>query len=185
VEFHAPVGRAGVYFTGVPDPVAIARFIPGVEHATAKGGFYQPDANRLLRDMIRWGFTSYDAPAGAAVTPMEYLLTYLGSPQGERYFEIPRRDLPLALRVEVHGSRAGRATVLGFEAHDRSRRATTTFTALAAAAVARREVAPGVLAPEAWPRPTPFMRELLGDPHVGVLAWRDQESPRALAVDDL
>jgi saccharopine dehydrogenase-like NADP-dependent oxidoreductase len=185
VEFREPVGRASVYFTGVPDPVAIARFIPGVEHATAKGAFYQPDANRLLRDMIRWGFTSYDAPDGAAVTPMEYLLTYLGSPQGERWFEIAREELPLAVRVEVHGRRSGRATVLGFEAHDRSRRATTTFTALAAAAVARREVGPGVMTPEAWPSPVPFMRELLADPHVGVFAWHDQESPRPLAIEDL
>ena len=51
--------------------------------------------------MVRWGFTSYDAPAAEQSSPMDYLLAYLGSPQGERYFDIPRRDLPLALRVEV------------------------------------------------------------------------------------
>jgi saccharopine dehydrogenase-like NADP-dependent oxidoreductase len=53
VDFDEPVGRTGVYYTGIPDPVAIARFIPGVRDATAKGAFYQPDANRLMRDMIR------------------------------------------------------------------------------------------------------------------------------------
>src|SRR4051812_27095306 len=100
VDFEEPVGRTGVYFTGVPDPVAIARFIPGVRTATAKGAFFQEDANRLLRDMVRWGFTSYETPAGAAQSPMDYLIAYLASPQGERYFEVARRDLPLALRVE-------------------------------------------------------------------------------------
>ena len=55
VDFQPPIGRTGVYFTGVPDPVAIARFVPGVQSATAKGAFYQPEANRLMEDMVRWG----------------------------------------------------------------------------------------------------------------------------------
>ena len=184
VDFQPPVGRTGVYFTGVPDPVAIARFVPGVRDATAKGAFYQPEANRLLEDMIRWGFTSYDAPGGRAPGPMNYLLSYLASPQGARYFEIPRHDLPLALRVEVGGSRAGRPTTLWYEAHDRSRRATTTFTALAALAVARGELPPGVLTPEAWPHPRPFLRELLTDGDIGILHWRDQDPARPLVLDE-
>lgn len=166
VDFRAPVGRAGVYYTGIPDPVAIARFVPGVRTATAKGAFYQEDANRLLRDMIRWGFTSYEPPAGQAASPMDYLVAYLGSPQGERFFEIPRRDVPLALRVEVEGTRAGEPTTLQYEAHDHSRRATTAFTALAALAVAGGELAPGVLTPEAWPSAGPFLRELVTDPAI-------------------
>ena len=113
---------------------------------------------------------------------MEYLLTFLGSPQGERYFDIPRRDLPLALRVEVEGSRSGAPTTLYYEAHDHSRRATTTFMALAALAVANRELAPGVLAPEAWPHPGRFLRALLEDRHIRILQWRDQERPRTLRL---
>ena len=182
VDFQQPIGRTGVYFTGVPDPVAIARFVPGVQNATAKGAFYQPEANRLLEDMVRWGFTSYGPPAAQTPSPMDYLLTFLGSPQGERYFDIPRRDLPLALRVEVEGSRAGAPATLYYEAHDHSRRATTTFTALAALAVANRELAPGVLAPEAWPHPLPFLRALLEDRHIRILQWRDHERPRPMRL---
>lgn len=193
VNFHEPIGRTCVYFTGVPDPVAIARFIPGVHTATAKGAFYQAEANRLLRDMVRWGFTSYEPPAAREPSPpvtarmpspMEYLVTFLGSPQGERYFEIPRHHLPLALRVEVHGSRSGAPTTLHYEAHDHSRRATTTFTALAALAAAKGELAPGVLAPEAWPHPGPFLQELLMDRHIRILHWRDQELARPLEIHD-
>jgi lysine 6-dehydrogenase len=184
VDFHEPVGRTGVYFTGVPDPVAIARFIPGVQYATAKGAFYQEAANRLLRDMVRWGFTSYEPPAGLKLGPMEYLVAYLGSPQGARYFDIPRHDLPLAIRVEVDGSRSGRPVMLRYEAHDHSRRATTTFTALAALAVAKHELAPGVLAPEAWPHPAAFLRELLMDRHIRILQWHDREPARPLEIDD-
>jgi saccharopine dehydrogenase-like NADP-dependent oxidoreductase len=185
VDFQEPVGRVGVYFTGVPDPVAIARFVPGVQTATAKGAFYQEDANRLLRDMIRWGFTSYEPPAAGMPVPMEYLVAYLRSPQGERYFDIPRRDLPLALRVEVGGNRSGRPTSLRYEVHDNSRRATTTFTALAALAVAKRELAPGLLAPEAWPHPAVFLRELLTEPDIRILHWRDDEVVRPLEIDDV
>lgn len=169
VGFQEPVGRTGVYFTGIPDPVAIARFVPGVREATAKGAFYQPEANRLLEDMVRWGFTAYEPPAAGQPSPMDYLLTYLGSAEGERFFAIPRHDLPLALRVEVGGSRAGRPATLAYEAHDESRRATTTFTALAALAVAAGDLAPGVLTPEAWPDPDAFLRELLTDPHIRLL----------------
>jgi lysine 6-dehydrogenase len=172
VEFHAPVGRTDVHFTGVPDPVAIARFIPGVRHATAKGAFYQPEANRLVRDMVRWGFTSYDPPAALQPSPMEYLVAYLASPQGERHFEIPRHDLPLALRVEVSGSHS-----LHYEVHDHSRRATTTFTALAALAGAGGELAPGVLTPEAWPDPAAFLRELLTDGDIRILHWPTGSPP--------
>jgi lysine 6-dehydrogenase len=174
VNFHEPVGRTGVYFTGIPDPLAIARFIPGVEEATAKGAFYQPDANRLVRDMIRWGFTDYEPPTGEKRSPMEYLVAYLESPQGERYFEIPRRDQPLAVRVEIEGERSGRPVTLRYEAHDHSRRATTTFTALAALAVANGELAPGVLTPEAWPRPAKFLGDLLTDPHIRVIEQTDR-----------
>jgi lysine 6-dehydrogenase len=169
VEFQEPVGRTGVCFTGIPDPVAIARFVPGVRDATAKGAFYQPEANRLLEDMVRWGFTAYEPPANALPGPMEYLVAYLGSPQGERFFEIPRHELPLALRVEVEGVRSGSPATLSYEVHDQSRRATTTFTALAALAVARGELAPGVLTPEAWPDPASFLRELLAEPHIRLL----------------
>jgi saccharopine dehydrogenase-like NADP-dependent oxidoreductase len=185
VDFHEPVGRAGVYFTGVPDPVAIARFIPGVQTATAKGAFYQAEANRLLREMVRWGFTSYEPPAARMPSPMEYLVTYLRSPQGVRYFDIPRHERPLALRVEVDGSRSGGPTTLRYEVHDHSRRATTTFTALAALAVAKRELAPGVLAPEAWPHPASFLRELLTDRYIRILHWRDQERARPLEIHDV
>jgi saccharopine dehydrogenase-like NADP-dependent oxidoreductase len=184
VEFQEPVGSTAVYFTGVPDPVAIARFIPEVQHATAKGAFYQEAANRLVEDMVRWGFTSYEPPARGLPGPMEYLMTYLRSPLGARFFEIPRHDLPLAVRVEVDGSQARSSTTLRYEAHDHSRRATTTFTALAALAVARGDLAPGVQAPEAWPDAASFLRELIVDRNILILEWRDEEPAHPLALED-
>ena len=181
-EFLEPIGSTDVSFTGVPDPVAIARFIPGVQHATAKGAFYQEAANRLVEDMVRWGFTSYEPPAARTPSPMEYLVSYLGSPRGERYFEIPRHDLPLAVRVEVEGTRSGRPITLRYEAHDHSRRATTTFTGLAALAVAQRELAPGVLTPEAWPEPALLLRAILRDRHIRIFNWRDDNHARPLEI---
>jgi saccharopine dehydrogenase-like NADP-dependent oxidoreductase len=177
VTFEEPIGTIPLYFTGVPDPVAVARFIPGIQEATAKGAFYQPEANRLMEDMVRWGFTSYEPPAAGVSSPMEYLMNFLTSPHGEGYFEIPRLKLPLALRVEVQGSRSGTSTTFGYEVHDQSRRATTTFTALATLAVVRGELDPGVVAPEGWPRAAAFLRDLLADRDVRILHWRDDEPP--------
>ena len=184
VEFHEPAGSTVVYLTGVPDPVAIARFIPGVKDATAKGAFYQEEANRLMKDMVRWGFTSYEPPAAGQPGPMEYLMTYLGSREGARFFQIPRLDLPLAVRVQVDGTRSGRPATLNYEAHDRSRRATTAFMALAALAVARGELAPGVQAPEAWPHAAPFLRKLVADRDIRILQWLDEERAHPLALAD-
>jgi len=182
VDFQQPIGRTCVYFTGVPDPVAIARFIPGVRSATAKGAFYQEEANRLLSEMIRWGFTSYEPPTAHSPSPMDYLVTYIGSSPGERYFEIPHRDVPLGVRVRIDGTRSGEPTTLFYEAHDHSRRATTTFTALAALDVARGKLAPGVLTPEAWPHPDRFLSELLRDYHVRILQWSEGEIARPLEI---
>jgi lysine 6-dehydrogenase len=182
-EFLEPVGSTPVHFTGVPDPVAVARFLPGVQRATAKGAFYQAEANRLVEDMVRWGFTADERPVAGQPGPVDYLMAYLASPRGERYFDIPRRDLPLAVRVEVAGSRSGEPVTVRYEAHDRSRRATTTFTALAALAVARGELGPGVAAPEAWPHPTAFLRELLPDEHIRIWGWRDDEPARPLEIE--
>ncbi len=191
VDFHEPVGRIGTYFTGVPDPVAIARFVPGVRHATAKGAFYQPDANRLVRDMVRWGFTTYDPPEGQQASPMDYLIACLESPRGERYFEIPRRDIPLALRVEVEGKGEGKgkgdgkgegSRSLRYEVHDSSRRTSTTFTALAVLALAEGQLAPGVLTPEAWPNPAAFLRALLADRDIRILEWCDDEPASPLWI---
>jgi saccharopine dehydrogenase-like NADP-dependent oxidoreductase len=183
VDFHEPVGRVGVYFTGVPDPVAIARFVPGVREATAKGAFYQDEANQLVRDLIRWGFTAYEPPAAGLPGPLDYVVAYLGSAAGEPYYEIPRHEQPLALRIEVDGSLEGAGATLGYEVHDRSRRATTTFTALAALAVAEGKLAPGVLTPEAWPDAGAFLRELLADRDVRILHWRDGEPAGPLEPD--
>lgn len=184
VDFLAPVGRTAIYYTGVPDPVGIARFVPGVRQATSKGAFYQDEANRLLGDMIRWGFTAYDPPAGEPTAPMDYLVRYLGSPAGERFFEIPRREVPLAVRVDIEGEKDGRPATLSFEAHDHSRRATTAFTAQAALAVAKGELAPGTLSPEGWPTPGPFLAELLKDLHIDVFTWRDGGTPAVLAPSE-
>jgi lysine 6-dehydrogenase len=183
VPFHQPVGSRPVHFTGVPDPLAAARFIPGIREATAKGAFYQPEANRLMEDMVRWGFTSYEPPMPGSPSPMEFLITFLSSPHGERYFDISRLDLPLALRVEVEGERSGTSTTLRYEVHDQSRRATTTFTARAALALARGELDTGVVAPEGWPKADHFLRDLVADRHIRILHWRDDEPPRPFQPD--
>ena len=146
VDFQQPVGRIGVYFTGVPDPVAIARFIPGVREATAKGTFYQPDANRLVEDMVRWGFTAYDPPSPGRRARWSTCSATSDPRRGS-----PTSTSPATTCRSPFGWRSREAAqvlrTLGYEAHDHSRRATTTFTALAALAVAKGELAPGCSRP--------------------------------------
>ena len=172
-----------MYFTGVPDPVAIARFVPGVRSATAKGAFYQEEANDLVREMIRWGFTAYEPPSEGLPGPLDYLVAYLARPRGSGSSRSRAGSFRSRLRVEVEGRRAGEPATLRYEVHDRSRRATTTFTALAALAVVRGELEPGVLTPEAWPDAAGFLQTLLADPDVRISHWCDGGPAEALAFD--
>jgi saccharopine dehydrogenase-like NADP-dependent oxidoreductase len=125
-DFLEPAGPTEVYYTGVPDPVSLARFLPGLRNATTRGAFYQPEGNAFLEAMVRWGFASYDAVPGEANAPMEYLLEFLASDAGAKYFEIPRREVPMAVQVRV----AGPDAEVIYEAHDYGRRATTAVAAL-------------------------------------------------------
>jgi lysine 6-dehydrogenase len=163
-EFLDPVGPAEVYYTGVPDPVSLARFLPGLRHATARGAFYQPEANQFLESMVRWGFAGYDEVPGQPSPPMEYLLAFLSSEAGAKYFEIPRRDVPMAIQVRV----AGPDAEITYEAHDHTRRATTAVAAYATEMAAKGEVPPGVASLESATPPAALLARLVATPGIRI-----------------
>lgn len=164
-EFLPPVRSIEVYYTGVPDSVSIPHFLPGLRDVTARGSFYQKEANEFLEHMIRWGMASYADVPGEASRPMEYLLRFLASDAGREYFEVPRADLPMAIQVRV----AGPDAELTYEAHDHTRRATTAVAALVTEMVARGEIdSPGVGAPESAVPVEAVLRRVLEVPDIRV-----------------
>ncbi len=167
-DFLDPVGPVEVYYTGVPDPVSNARFLPGLREATVKGAFLQPAANELMEAMVRWGMASYEEVPGSPLRPADYLTRFIASPAGERFFEIPRREAPMALQVQVDGYREGHPASIVYEAQDHGRRATTAVAALATELVARGEIAPGVGSPESALPAAAMLREIVAIPGVRV-----------------
>lgn len=164
-EILPPVGSTEVYYTGVPDSVSIPHFLPGLRDVTARGSFYQHEANEFLAHMIRWGMASYEDVPGEQSRPMEYLLRFLSSEAGARYFEVPRAELPMAIQVRVAGPDAERI----YEAHDHTRRATTAVAALVTEMVARGQIAtPGVGAPESAVPVEAALRRVLAVPDIRV-----------------
>ena len=181
VEFLDPVGKKEVFYTGINDPVSLSTSLPGLSRVTAKGAYHQPRANALLESMIRWGFTSYEPIPGESRAPFEFLMQYLMSEQGNEIFDIPMESIPMAARATVCGLLNGKPKCLNYEAHDNSRRATTSAAAKVAVLLANGELEfTGVRAPEGCVDPTLFLKDLAGHPDIKFYTWEEGSEPRTL-----
>ena len=165
VDFLAPVGTKEVWYTGIIDPVSVSCSLPGLKRVTAKGAYHQPEANRLLEAMIRWGFTSYDSVPGSTETPMEFLMKFLVSQSGRVNFDIPMQDAPMGVRVQINDDQAGDSLV--YQAQDFSRRGTTSAAARVALMLIRGEIEfSGVRAPEGCVDAKRFLADLATHPDI-------------------
>ena len=173
VEFLPPVGTKPVCFTGINDPVSISHSLPGLTRVTAKGAYHQREANELLKSMVRWGFTSYEALPGAVESPFEYLMRYVRSPVGKAHFDIPMEPSPMSVRVEL-GPGAGAQSTLVYEGQDFSRRATTSASALVAKMLLLGEIEfSGVRAPEGCVDAQQFLSSLAMHDDIALFEWKD------------
>ncbi len=178
VEFLEPVGAREVSYSGINDPVSLSTSLPGLSRVTAKGAYHQPRANDLLKSMIRWGFTSYDPIPGETLAPFEYLMQVLKSDQGRETFDIPMEPIPMAARATVRGQLNGKPKCLNYEAHDFSRRATTSAAARVAVLLAKGELNfTGVRAPEGCVDPILFLKDLAEHPDIKFYAWEEDNEP--------
>jgi saccharopine dehydrogenase (NAD+, L-lysine-forming) len=176
VEFLEPVGIKEVSYSGINDPVSLSVSLPGLTRVTAKGAYHQSRANDLLSSMIRWGFTSYDPLPGETLAPFEYLMQHLMSDQGRGTFDIPMEPIPMAARATVRGYLNGKPKCLNYEAHDFSRRATTSAAARVAVLLVNGKLEfTGVRAPEGCVDPSLFLKDLAEHPDIKFYAW-DEES---------
>ena len=181
VTFLPPVGEREVYYTGIHDPVSISCSLPGPRRVTARGAYHQPEANALLEAMVRFGFTRYEPVLAGGLAPFELLMEYLGSDAGRAHFDIPPEDAPMAVRVEVSGADARGPRTQLFEAHDASRRGTTSSAARIALMLARGELDfRGVRAPEGCVDPGVLLRGLAGEPDLSFYTWQAGEAPAPL-----
>lgn len=183
VRFLDPVGMKTVYYTGIIDPITIPISLSGVREVTAKGAFHQPEANVLLECMVKWGMTNYNPVQGTETNAMEFLMAYLTSPQGQPYFHINPLDLPMAVRVEVSGLKRGQRRKVTYEAHDYSRRGSTSTSGLAALMLARGNLSfSGIRAPESCIEPVPFLRALMSHTDVKIFEWWESNEPQPLSA---
>ena len=183
IEFLPPVGTKSVYYTGVPDPVSISQSLPGLMEVTASGGLHQKQADKLIEDMVTWGFTSYDEVPRTGLSPMEFLMTYLTSPHGENYFHVDPVDAPMSVRVRVEGQDDGKLRSFTYEAHDYSRRGTTAVAALATLMIVSGELENrGVGSPESWIAPRPFLQQLLQEPDIKIFELQGGKGPETLQL---
>jgi len=183
VQFLDPVGTRPVYYTGIIDPITIPISLSGLKEVTAKGAFLQPEANALLGCMVKWGMTSYDPIHGTGTNSMEFLMAYLISSEGRPYFHIAPLDLPMAVRVEVSGVGKGQKKKIIYEAHDYSRRGSTSTSAIAALMLARGNLSfTGIRAPESCLEPVSFLRTVVSQADVKIFEWWEGDEPKVLSI---
>jgi len=153
-----------------------------LEEATLKLSCYQPEANTLLSDLVKYGFSNRDRVAGLAESPVDYTVEYMTSPEGAPYFDIKMVEAEgLLMQVEVLGENHGEQVRLLYEVHDESAWTIAGAAAIAILSFIRGEIsAKGLVAPEGCIDPVPFLREVTQLPGVTLKEKREVVAPLRL-----
>ncbi len=183
IEFLDPVGPREVYYLGHSEPITLPRFVAGLEEVTVKCACYQPEANALLRDLVRYGFANQDRVAGGTKSPADFITEYMASPDGKPYFDIGlAKGLPGGvMQVEVLGENNGQHVRLVYEVHDQVGRTVSSSAAAAVESLARGQIsATGVCAPEGCIDPLPFLGKATKQPGVTLREKKEVVAPMRL-----
>jgi lysine 6-dehydrogenase len=178
----ASINSVEAYYCGHSEPITLPRFIPGLEEATLKLSCYQPEANILLSDLVKYGFANRDRIAGLAESPADYIAEYMASPEGAPYFDIKMVEGDnLVMQVEVLGESNGQQVRLLYEVHDQVAHTIAGSAAVAIESLIRGEISTkGLVAPEGCIDPVPFLREITQLPGVTLKEKREVMAPLCL-----
>jgi lysine 6-dehydrogenase len=178
----ASIDSVEAYYCGHSEPITLPRFIPGLEEATLKLSCYQPEANTLLSDLVKYGFSNRNRVGGLAESPVDYTVEYMTSPQGAPYFDIKMIEAEgLVMQVEVLGENHGEQVRLLYEVHDQTAETIAGAAAIAILSLIRGEIsAKGLVAPEGCIDPVPFLREVTQLPGVTLKEKREVVAPLRL-----
>jgi len=178
----ASIDSVEVYYCGHSEPITLPRFIPGLEEATLKLSCYQPEANTLLSDLVKYGLANRGRVAGLAESPADYIVEYMASPEGAPYFDIKMVEGDgLVMQIEVLGESSGQEVRLLYEVHDEVAHSIAGAAAIAIESLIRGEISTkGVVAPEGCIDPVPFLREIAKLPGVTVKEKKEVVAPLRL-----
>jgi len=114
VTFPEPVGLVRVHLAGHCEPVTLPRFLPGLQTVEMKAGFTVEAANRVLHDVIRYGFTATEPirVGSTHITPADFTAAFLSSPAADHVFQAEQTMSHIARQVQAKGTQDGRTCVL-------------------------------------------------------------------------
>ena len=162
VTFPWPPHRAVVRIVAHPEPLMLARTVPGVQEVVTKLGY--PDfMNHLLRDLVSYGLASEEPleVAGARIAPAHVMARYLSTDAADRALGFSALQPYSVRQIRVAGSRGGREITLTYQLAFRGGPIETALPlAIAGELLATGGVAArGILGPECLD-PAPFLAEL-------------------------
>lgn len=166
VEFPWPPHRAVVRIVAHPEPLTLARFVPGVQEVITKIG-YPERMNRLIGDLVNYGLASEELldVAGARVAPAHLVARYLATEEADRRLQFSTLRAYSVRQIRVKGTLddapAQREHTLTYQLAFRGGAVETALPlVIAAELLAEGRVAgTGIMAPEALD-PEPFLAEL-------------------------
>ena len=109
VTFPEPVGLVRVHLAGHCEPVTLPRFLPGLQTVEMKAGFTAEAANRVLHDVIRYGFTATEPirVGSTHITPADFTAAFLSSPAADHVFQDEQTTSHIARQVQATGTQDG------------------------------------------------------------------------------
>jgi saccharopine dehydrogenase (NAD+, L-lysine-forming) len=162
VTFPWPPHEAVVRIVAHPEPLTLARSVPGVREVVTKVG-YPAFMNRLIHDLVSYGLSSEEplSVGQARVTPAEVIASYLASEAADRVFGFSALQPYSVRQIRVTGTLGGRAVTLTYQLAFRGGPLETALPLAVAGELlaAGRVTARGILAPESVD-PAPFLAEL-------------------------
>jgi saccharopine dehydrogenase-like NADP-dependent oxidoreductase len=163
VAFPEPVGSVRVHLAGHCEPVTLPRFFPGLQTVDMKAGFTVDTVNRVLHNVIRYGFTATEPlQVGAThIIPADFTAAFLSSPAADHLFQCGKPASHIARQVQAQGTKDGQACTLTMQVvMEADARVIAMPLAVAARLLVLGQVPrAGLLAPEAL-QPRPFLEVL-------------------------
>lgn len=157
VLFPEPIGMQNTYYVGHPEPVTLPRYIKGIKNVTLKGTLLPKDINKLGKFLVDTDAVSTEKKLHAVSEFLSGDLVVLSNLFGSK-----DKPLPVSgLRVDVHGTKAGKPKTCSWGSIDSMSRLTGIPASIGAQMLAGGMIKQtGVIPPEACVRPEHFIGEL-------------------------
>jgi lysine 6-dehydrogenase len=182
IEFPVEPGRGTCFIVGHPEPITLARHIPGLRNADVKLGYVPDSFNDIMQQIFDLGLVN-DEPIQVGDTKVsiaKVAAAYFGSSQADHLFNVENATANFGRQIRVIGKKNGVDTRVIYRIGGTNSTRITGYLPVVAAELLLADGvdAKGLVAPELLPT-EPFLKEVLA---LGVVCDVVEEQSRQLTA---